>query len=153
MHTKRVKELQGNSPNKTDEKDPKVIADIIELGHAHALTVVIPEGPAAELRRLTQARERAMQRRTSLFNQLQDLEYTIFPEFSQVFKNVKMKSAMYILEHFSAPQSIVEFKPECLAMILRRVSRGKLGEERAKMLYEAAETTVGTMEGQRSFFF
>ncbi len=44
--------------NHPDEKDSKVIADIIELGHA--LTVVIPEGPAAELRRLTQARERAM---------------------------------------------------------------------------------------------
>jgi transposase len=28
MHTKRVKEIRGNSPNKTDEKDPKVIADI-----------------------------------------------------------------------------------------------------------------------------
>jgi len=48
MHTKRLKELPGNSPLKTDRKDPKVIADIIELGHA--LTVVIPEGPAAELR-------------------------------------------------------------------------------------------------------
>ncbi len=42
MHTKRLKELSGNSPLKTDRKDPKVIADIIELGHA--LTVVIPEG-------------------------------------------------------------------------------------------------------------
>ena len=68
MHTKRVKELEGNSPNKTDQKDPKVIADIIELGHA--LTVVQPEGPAAELRKLTHARERAMQRRTAIFNQL-----------------------------------------------------------------------------------
>lgn len=42
MHPKRLKELQGNSPNKTDRKDPKVIAHIITLGHA--LTVVIPEG-------------------------------------------------------------------------------------------------------------
>lgn len=79
MHTKRLKELQGNSPNKTDQKDPKVIADIIELGHA--LTVIIPEGAAAELRRLTQARERAIQRRTALFNQLQDLVFVLFPEF------------------------------------------------------------------------
>ena len=44
MHTKRIKELTGNSPNKTDRKDPRVIADIIALGHA--LTVVIPEGSA-----------------------------------------------------------------------------------------------------------
>jgi transposase len=68
MHTKRVKELHGNSPAKTDPKDPKVIADIIELGRG--LTVIIPEGAAAELRRLTQARERAMKRRTALLNQI-----------------------------------------------------------------------------------
>ena len=79
MHTKRLKELQGNSPNKTDRKDPKVIADIIELGHA--LSVVVPEGPAAELRRLTQARERSVQGRTALFNTLQHLVFVVFPEF------------------------------------------------------------------------
>jgi transposase len=45
MHTKRVRGVQGNSPIKTDEKDPKVIADSIALGQP--LTVVVPEGPAA----------------------------------------------------------------------------------------------------------
>ena len=44
MHTKRVKELRGNSPNKTDE-GPRVIADIMELGNY--LTVMIPEGAPA----------------------------------------------------------------------------------------------------------
>ena len=43
MHSKRLKELTGNSPNKTDKKDPKVIADVICLGHS--LTLVVPEGP------------------------------------------------------------------------------------------------------------
>ncbi len=148
MHTKRVKELEGNSPNKTDQKDPKVIADIIGLGHA--LTVVIPEGPAAELRRLTMARERAMQRRISLFNQLQDLEFTIFPEFSQVFKDVKTKSAMFILKHFPSPQDIAKYKIECLVLILKKVSRGKLNEDRVKKIHEAAKTTVGLKDGQRS---
>ena len=38
FHTKRIKELTGNSPNKTDKKDPRVIADVILLGHS--LTVV-----------------------------------------------------------------------------------------------------------------
>ena len=55
VHTKRIKELTGNSPNKTDKKDPRVIADVICLGHA--LTLVVPQGPAAQLRRLTQARQ------------------------------------------------------------------------------------------------
>ena len=143
MHTKRVKELEGNSPNKTDQKDPKVIADIIELGHA--LTVVLPEGSAAELRRLTHARERAMQRRTAIFNQLQDLVYVIFPEFSQVFKDVKTKSARFILESCPVPEDIVKYKLKKLTTTLRKVSRGKLGRERARELYAAAKTSVGTM--------
>ncbi len=66
MHTKRLKELQSNSPLKSDKKDPKVIADIIELGHA--LTLVVPEGAAAELHRLTNTRERSIVKRTALFN-------------------------------------------------------------------------------------
>ncbi len=151
MHTKRVKELEGNSPNKTDQKDPKVIADIIELGHA--LTVALPEGSAAELRRLTHARERAMQRRTAIFNQLQDLVYVIFPEFSHVFKDVKTKSARYILENCPTPEDIIKYKLKNLTTILRKVSRGKLGRERARELYAAAKTSVGTREGRQSILF
>jgi len=40
FHTKRVKELEDNSPGKTDRKDPRVIADLIELGRV--LSVVVP---------------------------------------------------------------------------------------------------------------
>ena len=151
MHTKRVKELQGNSPNKTDQKDPKVIADIIELGHA--LTIVLPEGTAAELRRLTHCRERAMQRRTSLFNQLQDLVFVIFPEFSQVFKDVKTKSAMYVLENCPTPEDIIKYKLKKLTATLKKVSRGKIKEERARELYTAAKTSVGIKEGRKSILF
>ncbi|MGC9976346.1 MAG: transposase [Syntrophales bacterium] len=56
MHTKRVKEINDNSPLKTDDKDPRVLADIILLGHS--LSIVIPEGDAAYLRRLNNSRER-----------------------------------------------------------------------------------------------
>ncbi len=148
MHTKRLKELQGNSPNKTDQKDPKVIADIIELGHA--LTVVIPEGASAQLRRLTHARERATQRRTALLNQLQDLVFIIFPEFVQIMKNVKSKSAKYLLQNNPSPEDIVEIGLEELRFKLRQISRGKLGKERAEELYKASIDSVGIKEGQES---
>lgn len=147
MHTKRMKELQGNSPGKTDRKDPKVIADIISLGHA--LSVVIPEGAAAELRRLTLARERSLQRRTALYNQLQDLVYILFPEFLQVMKDVKTKTAQYLLRHYPEPQDIVACGPEPLTLILKRVSRGKLGKARAQALYDTAGQSVGLQEGRR----
>ena len=147
MHTKRMKELQGNSPGKTDRKDPKVIADIIGLGHA--LSVVIPEGAAAELRRLTLARERSIQRRTALYNQLQDLVFIVFPEFLQVMKDVKTQSAQYLLRHYPTPQDIAKCGSEALTRMLKQVSRGKLGKARAQALYDAAAQSVGLQEGRR----
>lgn len=148
MHTKRLKELTGNSPLKTDRKDPKVIADIIELGHA--LTVVIPEGPAAELRRLTQGRERTIESRTRLFNQLQCLLVISFPEFLQVMKDVKSASAQYLLQHYPTAKDIVALGETSLATLLRKVSRGKLKPDRARALFEAADATVGVRDGRNS---
>jgi transposase len=148
MHTKRLKELPGNSPLKTDRKDPKIIADIIELGHA--LTVVIPEGPAAELRRLTQGRERTIESRTRLFNQLQSLLVISFPEFLQVMTDVKTASAQHLLRHYPTAQDIVTLGEPALAAMLRKVSRGKLREDRARALFEAANESVGVRDGRSS---
>jgi transposase len=148
MHTKRLKELTGNSPNKTDEKDPKVIADVIALGHA--LTLVIPEGPAAELRRLSQARERAIKSRTSMSNQLQHLLFVIFPEFSWTMKHMKSKSVLHLVENCPAPESIIRMGIGPLCAILRKISRGKLGQKRAKEIFEAAQKSIGIGEGNES---
>jgi len=148
MHTKRVKELQGNSPNKTDRKDPKIIADIITLGHS--LTVVIPEGAAAELRRLTVARERANKRRTSLYNQLQDLIFISFPEFLQIIKNVKTKTAHHLLQTYPNPQDMIAVGAESLSADVKRVSRGTMDPAKAKDLFEAARVSAGIVEGRFS---
>ena len=94
MHTNRVKELNGNSPNKTDRKDPRVIADIMMLGHA--LSVVVPSGAAAELRCLVHARERARARRTVVCNQLHALVYVIFPELLMILKHVDSASVISV---------------------------------------------------------
>jgi transposase len=147
FHTKRLKELQGNSPAKTDQKDPKVIADIIELGHA--LTVVIPEGVSAELRRLSHARERSLQRRTALLNQLQDLVFLIFPEFLDVMRDLKSRTSQYLLSLYPTPEDIVGKGVDDLTEIFRKISKGKLGRERAEDLCRAARESVGIKEGRR----
>ena len=150
VHTKRVKELTGNSPNKTDKKDPRVIADVICLGHA--LTLIVPEGPAAELRRLTQARERAITDRTAMINQLQHLMFVIFPEFLKVL-NISTKTARYLIKHYTTPEKIFALSLDCVGQIFKKVSRGKLGQDRAKQLHEAAANSVGITEGKQSIVF
>ena len=147
MHTKRIKELTGNSPNKTDKKDPRVIADVISLGHS--LTVVMPEGAAAQLRRLTHARERAIGRRTAMNNQLQDLVFVIFPELGSIIKP-STKTGMYLIKNYPDPESIASIGIENLSDIIRRISRGKFDKDRAEELYNAAEQSTGITEGKES---
>jgi transposase len=148
MHSKRVKELAGNSPNKTDRKDPRVIADIISLGHA--LTLVVPEGAAAHLRRLTQGRERALKARTAMLNQLQHLIFVIFPEFLSIMKNISTKTAAYLLKDHACPERIVGLGLDDLTRVMKKISRGRLGRQRAEQLFEAAKNSVGIGEGKAS---
>ena len=150
MHTKRIKELTGNSPNKTDKKDPRVIADVISLGHS--LTVVVPEGAAAQLRRLSHARERAMDRRTAMNNQLQHLVFVIFPELGDIIKP-STKTGMYLIKNYSDPDSIVSIGIKTLGNIVRKISRGKFGMDRVEKLYNAAKESVGITEGKEGILF
>jgi transposase len=147
MHSKRIKELTGNSPNKTDKKDPRVIADVISLGHA--LTLVVPEGAAADLRRLTQARERALKKRTAAISQLHDLVFIIFPEFSSIIKDIASKTAFYLLRRYPTPDAIVSIGLETLADEIRRVSKSRVKREKAEKLFNAAQTSIGVSEGRK----
>ena len=145
MHTKRVKEISDNSPLKTDDKDPRVLADIILLGHS--LSVVIPEGDAAYLRRLNNSRERHVGERTALLNQLQQLVFLLFPEFRSVIKDIQVKTALYILNKYLTPDIICGLKKEELGEEIRKKSRGKFRESHAEMLINLAKDSVGIREG------
>ena len=147
-HTKKVKEIQDNSPNKTDKKDPKVIADIIELGRW--LRVVIPNGVTAELRELIHSREDAMNERTAQYNKIYDHAFKIFPEFEQVMKDLTTKTAQSLLQHYPTPESIIDLGITGLSKIMHQISRGKINADRAKQLYRAAQQSIGIKEGQQN---
>ena len=145
MHTKRMSEINDNSPLKTDRKDPRVIADVIRIGHA--LSVVVPEGDAAHLRRLNNARERHTKERSALLNQLQQFVFLIFPEFTRIIKTIYSKTALYILKKYTTPAKIGSAKIEELGEEMRRRSMGKFGTEHATALINFAKTTIGIQEG------
>jgi len=145
MHTKRVKEISDNSPLKTDDKDPRVIADIIKLGRA--LSIVIPEGDAAYLRRLNNSRERHVKERTALLNQLQQLVFLLFPEFKKVFKNIQCMTPLYILKTYPTPKDLSVLDKNTLGEEMRKKSRGKFREQQAEILITFARNTVGLQEG------
>jgi transposase len=150
MHTKKMKEVNDNSPLKTDDKDPRVIADIIRLGRA--LSIVVPGGDAASLRRLNNARERHVGEQTAFLNQLQQLVFLIFPEFKTVLKNMKGKTAHYILKRYTLPERIGTLSKEGLGEEMRKWSRGRFGIKEAGFLINLAQETVGIKEGVAGIF-
>ncbi len=145
MHTKKMKEINDNSPLKTDQKDPRVIADIIRAGHA--LSVIVPEGDVAYLRRLNNARERHIKERTALINQLQQFVFLTFPEFTRVVKTIYCKTALYILKKYTTPASIASANQEELGEEMRQLSTGKFRTSHAVTLINFAKNTVGIHEG------
>lgn len=57
---------------------------------------------------------------------------------------------MYLIKHHTTPESIFAMGLEALTGVVRKISRGKLGHERAKKLFEAARDSVGIYEGKDS---
>jgi transposase len=145
LHTKKMREINDNSPLKTDRKDPRLIADVIRIGHA--LSVVVPEGDAAYLRRINNSRERHIKERTALLNQLQQFVFLIFPEFTRIIKTISSKTALYILKKYTTPTKICSIKIEELAAEMKKCSMGKFGREHAAALSNYAKTTIGIKEG------
>jgi transposase len=145
LHTKRIKELNDNSPLKSDDKDPRVIADVLRLGHA--LSVVVPEGDAAYLRRLNNARERHVGERTALLNQVQQLVFLIFPEYKTVFNDITVKTARHILARYTTPEKIAGLNEDEFGEEIRKRSMGEFGVREAELLINLAKDTVGIKEG------
>ena len=65
-------------------------------------------------------------------------------------KGVKNKSAQYFLKHHPAPDDIKVLGVEKLIQVLLLVSRGNVSEERALILYNAAQNSICVREGKTS---
>ena len=126
------------------------MADIVRLGPA--LTIVVPQADAAYLRRLNNARQRHVGEQTGLLNQLQQLTFLIFPEFKTVLKNLKGKTAQYILKRYTTPERIGTLSKEALGEEMRKQSMGKFGIKDAESLINLARETVGIKEGRAGIF-
>jgi len=87
------------------------------------------------------------QRRTVLLNQLQDIVFICFPEFLEIMKGVNTQTAYYLLKRYPRPLDILAHGLDALVCEFWKISRGRLGADRAKSLYEAAKTSVGIQEG------
>ncbi len=148
-HTKRTKEVSDNSPNKTDDKDPWVIANLILMGSG--LTVNIAEGKIQELRNHIYNREALIDDQNRLINRIESLLAVYFPEFLKLFDTIMAKTSLYILKYYPLPQDLLKADPDRLTNELRKISRGRVGPEKTRRIIDNAGKSIGITEGTDSF--
>ena len=106
-HTKKSKELDDNSPTKSDKKDAITIARLVKDGRF--FDPYLPVDVYAELRGLANARVRIMRHQSAVKNTVTAILDEYFPELWTVFKNpLKGKASRQILRSCPFPALILE---------------------------------------------
>lgn len=147
-HLKRTKEIIDNSQNKNDDKDSYLIADLTK--QSKYLFPIIPEGVYAELREVTIAWVRTNKELVRSKCYLANFLTKYFPEYRSIFFDILSKASLYLLSHFPLPEDIEKLGLKRLFKIVKRVSRGKIKDEKILLLYQKATNSIGVKEGSQT---
>jgi transposase len=148
-HTKRFKDVTDNSPNKTDHKDPKVIAQVVLIGSS--LRVNLPRGIKANVRELTRSRKSLQADRKRVVNRIHAILSLYFPEYLDLFKDISCKTSTYLLKNYPSPGNIIKLGLDSLIKELRRMSRGRCDVRKAEGLISAAINSIGVKDGLEAY--
>ena len=143
-HVKCTRELDDNSPTKNDRKDPKTIGMLVKDGRFR--DVYIPQDIYQELREAVWERERLQNQLTAINNQIIRWLDIRFPEFNQVFKDWRGKTAWVTLRAFSTPTRIMIQGTQGVLECWRKHIK-KASQKKAERLFNAAKESIGRTAG------
>lgn len=140
---KKIKELDDNSPKKTDSKDPKTIAKLVVDGRYSI--PYMPEGIYAEIRDLVYSRDRIMKQHNISANRIQRWLAIHFPEYLGLYTRFDAISGLAVLEKAPLPKDVIALGVNGIRKIWHdKKMRGRgVTEDRAKTLVEATHNSVG----------
>jgi len=148
-HTKRAKELDDNSPTKSDKKDALTIARLVRDGRYYE--VYMPRDMFAELRVLSNSRISLMKRHNAIKNTITAVIDEYFPEIETVFKNpLKGKASLQIMKSCPFPPLILELGVEGVLAEIKKAVKKTVGLKKARQLVEAAKDSIGVNYGVAS---
>jgi len=152
---KKIKELEDNSPKKTDSKDPKTIAKLV-VDRRYSI-LYMPEGIYAEIRDLVYSCDRIMKKNNISANRIQRRLAIHFPEYLGLYTRFDAASGLAVLEKAPLPKDIIKLGIEGIGEIWhdkKMCGRG-VTEDRAKTLVETAHNSVdldGGLETKRELY-
>lgn len=144
-HVKKSKELDDNTQNKNDRKDPKVIAGLVREGRY--MIPYLPDGVYADLRTASNMRFQVQSELTRTLNRISRWFSIYFPEYKTVYGNLDAASGMLVLKKAPLPEDILALGVDGINKIWRDAKMRAVGKKRAQTLVDAAEHSIGSKEG------
>lgn len=136
-HVKQSKEMDDNSPRKTNQKDPKTIAKLVTEGRYSF--PYIPEGIYAELRGAMSVRDQIVKALDATSNRIQRWLKLYFPEYLEVYKVFDSVSGLLVLKKAPLPKDVVELGADEIVKLWRENKLRAVGKKRALTLVAAAK--------------
>jgi transposase len=126
---------------KNDRKDAWVIADVVRIGRGRA--AYVPDDTILQLRELTRFRWGLVDDIGDAKRRALTILDRVFPEYETIFSNVFIKSSRALLLQATTAAEFADADLAELTSVLKRTSRGRLGNEKAEALQSAARDSLG----------
>jgi transposase len=145
---KRRREGKDLNRRKNDFRDAEVAAQLLYSGEF--TETKLPQAVYAELRAAYAAYRRLGKDRTRVMNLIKGLLDGLFPEFTQVFKDICGKTALSVLFTCPVPKTIARMTEEEFVDAIRAGHNGRLMRRKLLALHYAARSSIGIEAGARS---
>ena len=128
---------------KTDSVDSKIIADVIRIGQYSETQLA--DDKILSLRDLSRQRFYLVDMASDLKRKIIAMMDRIFPEYQDFFSNMFGKTSVQVMKECTSPEQILEIPTEKLTEMLKKASRGRFKESKAKELKELASNSFAAM--------
>ena len=131
----------GLRKTKTDAVDSFWIADFLRIGRGRPMD--IPTPPVRQMRELARFRFTLLQRQGNICRRALTILDRVFPEYPSLFSRPFSPSSRALLRQGVTADAFATWPLKDLAQVLRQASRGHLGLQKARQLWDLAHDSLG----------
>ena len=151
---RQTKRARGTGTRKThnDLQAAYLIAKVFKQGESHASR--IPPEPIASLREYTRLHLFFVEYSVAIQNRMFDMRYRTHSGFDDLLSKPTIPTALALAkEELVHPARLLQADDDQLVQVIRRASRGKLGDQLATALHHSALTAFYTPYAADAFSF
>ena len=144
-HVKKSKELDDNNQSKTDNRDARVIAQLVKEGRFSEPNLL--QGTYEELRNAKNLRRLILKNSMRTKNQIDNWFVRYFPEYSKAYTSWESKSFICVMKKYKLPGVIAKLSPQKLYCEVKKVVPRGVGINKITDLIKVCSNSIGMTSG------